>query len=213
MMIARLAQNLLSFKVKRKVWLLSLLRTFMGISCIISEVKLSNSVQCAAVCAALFLPGQGGLTLMLVGAAAAGARVALGAVASYCRRHVMITAEIDSRDDAYRWVMHWLSQHPKLGKRSTIVSVTTNFSCFGTAIAQQPLVPAAGSVAAGTTAGNDGSSSSSQDSIIEQGPPVAYLPAPGDHFLTYRGKLMMISRKRTAGNPQLAANARWGQRP
>eukprot|EP00775_Hariotina_reticulata_P013700 gene13700-13822_t len=86
-----------------------------------------------------------------------------------------------------------------------MVSVTTNFSCFGTAIAQQPLVPAAASATAGSMAGND---SGRNGSSSEQGPPVAYLPAPGDHLLTYRGKLMMISRRRTAGNPQLAANAR-----
>jgi hypothetical protein len=41
---------------------------------------------------------------MAVGAAAAGARLALGSALRYCRRHVMVTAEIDSRDDAYRWV-------------------------------------------------------------------------------------------------------------
>ena len=28
----------------------------------------------------------------------------------YCKRHVMVQAEVDSRDDAYRWLMHWLSR-------------------------------------------------------------------------------------------------------
>jgi hypothetical protein len=41
---------------------------------------------------------------MAVGAAAAGAKLVLGSALRYCRRHVMVTAEIDSRDDAYRWV-------------------------------------------------------------------------------------------------------------
>lgn len=47
---------------------------------------------------------QGGLMLMLIGAAAAGARSAVNSGLRYCRRAVMVTAEIDSRDDAYRWV-------------------------------------------------------------------------------------------------------------
>ncbi|WIA09054.1 hypothetical protein OEZ85_008468 [Tetradesmus obliquus] len=135
---------------------------------------------------------SGGLVLMAVGAAAAGARLALGSALRYCRRHVMVTAEIDSRDDAYRWVMHWLSQHPKFSN-STMVSVTTNLSgTFGTSVVQHPLA----------------SSSSSSSSKAGEGPPVAYLPAPGDHLLRYQGRWLCISRRRATGNPQLAANAR-----
>ncbi len=37
---------------------------------------------------------------------------------------------------------------------------------------------------------------------------VLYVPAPGDHLLEYHGKWIWISRKRQAGNPQLAAHAR-----
>ncbi|WIA29129.1 hypothetical protein OEZ86_011640 [Tetradesmus obliquus] len=133
---------------------------------------------------------SGGLVLMAVGAAAAGARLALGSALRYCRRHVMVTAEIDSRDDAYRWVMHWLSQHPKFSN-STMVSVTTNLSgTFGTSVVQHPLA------------------SSSSSSKAGEGPPVAYLPAPGDHLLRYQGRWLCISRRRATGNPQLAANAR-----
>ncbi|KAF6266677.1 P-loop containing nucleoside triphosphate hydrolase protein [Scenedesmus sp. NREL 46B-D3] len=118
---------------------------------------------------------SGGLVLMAVGAAAAGARLALSSALRYCRRHVMVTAEIDSRDDAYRW-------------RDTNLAGT-----FGTSVVQHPLAS---------------SSSSSSSSKGGEGPPVAYLPAPGDHLLRYRGKWMCISRRRAAGNPQLAANAR-----
>lgn len=60
---------------------------------------------------------------MAVGAAAAGARLALGSALRYCRRHVMVTAEIDSRDDAYRWVspaacctQHTLCSHTETGE-------------------------------------------------------------------------------------------------
>lgn len=50
---------------------------------------------------------QGGLTLMLLGGAAAGAAALSRRVAHYAARSVMVTAEIDSRDDAYRWVCAW----------------------------------------------------------------------------------------------------------
>lgn len=110
----------------------------------------------------------------------------------YCKRHVMVQAEVDSRDDAYRWLMHWLSRHPKFS-RATNVSVTTNLTgTFGTS------VPAIASAAAAAGAGAGG-------------PPVTFLPAPGDHLLSYKGRWMMISRQRTSGNPQLAANARSGR--
>jgi hypothetical protein len=90
--------------------------------------------------------------------------------------------------------MHWLSQHPKF-KNSTMVSVTTNLAgTFGTSVVQHPLASS--------------SSSSSSSSKGGAGPPVAYLPAPGDHLLRYQGKWMCISRRRATGNPQLAANAR-----
>jgi hypothetical protein len=69
------------------------------------------------------------------------------------------------------------------------VSVTTNLTgTFGTSI---PALQAAAAAGGG-------------------GPPVAFLPAPGDHLLSYKGRWMLISRQRTSGNPQLAANARWG---
>lgn len=107
----------------------------------------------------------------------------------YCKRHVMVQAEVDSRDDAYRWLMHWLSKHPRFIS-ATNVSVTTNLTgTFGTS------VPAIASSAA--AAGGPG------------GPPVTFLPAPGDHLLSYKGRWMLVSRQRSSGNPQLAANARY----
>lgn len=78
---------------------------------------------------------QGGLTLALFGGALAAARVGIDYGLRYCRRQFMVTAEIDSRDDAYRWMMHWLSQHPQF-KKSNVVSVTTSLNSFGTSVAQ-----------------------------------------------------------------------------
>lgn len=65
----------------------------------------------------------------------------------------MVQAEVDSRDDAYRWLMHWLSQNPRFMGRATNVSITTNLTgTFGTSI---PAVTSAVATAAGGAAGAD----------------------------------------------------------
>jgi hypothetical protein len=107
----------------------------------------------------------------------------------YCKRHVMVQAEVDSRDDAYRWLMHWLSKHPRFST-ATNISVTTNLTgTFGTSV---PAFASSAAAAGGPS-----------------GPPVTFLPAPGDHLLSYKGRWMLVSRQRSSGNPQLAANARY----
>ncbi|KAF8072923.1 BCS1 [Scenedesmus sp. PABB004] len=132
---------------------------------------------------------SGGLTLAVLGGSLAAARLALGAAVQLAARRVMIRAEVDSRDDAYRWIMAYLADHPRF-KRATSVSVTSSLSCFGaTGLPVQPLT--------GAGADDEGAP-----------PPVTYLPAPGDHLLRHRGRWMLISRRRGTGNPQLAANAR-----
>jgi chaperone BCS1 len=99
---------------------------------------------------------------------------------------VNMPCQVDSRDDAYRWLMHWLAQHSSIS-RSRAVSVTTAMSAFGTSA----LPP--GAVTAATDAAT---------------PSVHYLPAPGDHVLRYKGCWVWVRRQRASGNPQLASNAR-----
>ncbi|KAL6756916.1 BCS1 N terminal-domain-containing protein [Haematococcus lacustris] len=111
---------------------------------------------------------QGGLVLAAVGLLAAAAK-SLGEVAiEYTQRKLFVQMEIDSRDDAYRWMMVWLAQHPSF-RDSPRVSVTTSLTAFG-------------------SSGLEGSLVGSKKVML--------LPAPGDHVLNHQRRWVWISRKR-----------------
>eukprot|EP00201_Polytomella_parva_P012687 CAMPEP_0175059870 /NCGR_PEP_ID=MMETSP0052_2-20121109/12675_1 /TAXON_ID=51329 ORGANISM="Polytomella parva, Strain SAG 63-3" /NCGR_SAMPLE_ID=MMETSP0052_2 /ASSEMBLY_ACC=CAM_ASM_000194 /LENGTH=286 /DNA_ID=CAMNT_0016325473 /DNA_START=257 /DNA_END=1114 /DNA_ORIENTATION=+ len=92
----------------------------------------------------------------------------------HAKRRFLVRAELDSRDDAYRWVMHWLSQHPTF-RKSQHVSVSTSLSSFGWS--------------ADTTADDS-------DRLASR---IMYLPAPGDHVLRFKGRWLWLSRRRPTG--------------
>jgi hypothetical protein len=46
------------------------------------------------------------------------------------KRRFLVRAEMDSRDDVYRWMMHWLAQHPDFADLRSF-SVTTSLKKFG----------------------------------------------------------------------------------
>ena len=70
---------------------------------------------------------QGGLTLMVVGACAALAKTLFDHVVEMAQRRLFVRADIDSRDDIYRWIMHYLSEHPDF-KDSSRVSMLTSLA-------------------------------------------------------------------------------------
>ena len=45
-------------------------------------------------------------------------------------RRCVVTAEIDSRDDSYRWVLTWLMSHPELAT-NTHFTVSTTLRRYG----------------------------------------------------------------------------------
>mmetsp|Transcript_23189 Transcript_23189/g.59226 ORF Transcript_23189/g.59226 Transcript_23189/m.59226 type:complete len:439 (-) Transcript_23189:395-1711(-) len=114
---------------------------------------------------------SGGLALMAVGVVGAGLRSLGERVIEYAKRKLFVRMEIDSRDDAYRWVMAWLSGHPQF-RASARVSVTTSLAAFGTSGLEGSLVGAKR---------------------------VFLLPAPGDHLLRHNGRWVWLSRRRAAG--------------
>ncbi|KAG1679944.1 hypothetical protein FOA52_007008 [Chlamydomonas sp. UWO 241] len=149
--------------------------------------------------AASFLPGifsfgdnqfaSGGLALMAVGALAALAKRAWDVALELALRRLFMTAELDSRDDAYRWLMHWLSRHDGFA-HSPRVSVLTSLAPYG-----------------GRGVGALGAA----DPHAHGAPPgrVLFLPAPGDHVLRFRGRWLWVSRARASP----AAQAQSGGRP
>ena len=55
---------------------------------------------------------QSGLVAMAAGAVGALLRRAAQTLLEAAQRHFVVRAQIDSRDDAYWWVMHWLAHRP-----------------------------------------------------------------------------------------------------
>lgn len=50
--------------------------------------------------------------------------------AQHAKRKLLVRAEVDSRDDAYRWLMHFLAQHDQF-RASRHVSISTSLGAFG----------------------------------------------------------------------------------
>jgi mitochondrial chaperone BCS1 len=55
---------------------------------------------------------SGGFVLMLIGGLAAWLRNAPGRAYNWVYRHVVLTIEVNSRDDAFEWFRVWLARHP-----------------------------------------------------------------------------------------------------
>lgn len=55
---------------------------------------------------------SGGFVLMLIGGLAAWLRVVPGRAYRWAYRHVVLTVEVNSRDDAFEWFRVWLARHP-----------------------------------------------------------------------------------------------------
>lgn len=76
-----------------------------------------------------------------------------------------------------RWLMHWLAQHPSF-QHSPRVTILTSLAAFGTRALEASLV------------------GSKQ---------VLYIPAPGDHLVSYGGKWIWVTRARASGAAQASA--------
>jgi hypothetical protein len=134
------------------------------------------------------------------GALAAAAAATLSLAGSALASRLIFEAEVDSRDDAYRWLMLWLSLSNSGGSggaaasRASRVSVTTSMRAFGTSTD----VPV-------TIEGGDNGDGSSDDED-EKTPttktaPFALLPAPGTHLIWHNNsRPFIVSRRRSPGH-------------
>ncbi|KAJ3186504.1 hypothetical protein HDU85_007324 [Gaertneriomyces sp. JEL0708] len=113
----------------------------------------------------------GGLTLAVLGALAAGAGILWGYCLEFVKRKVIVSAEFDSRDEVYSWILSFLADHP-MAKKTTRFSVTT-------------------SVKVGQRSGGDINQS------YQELAPVYYLPSPGTHIFTFAGRILWLSRERS----------------
>ena len=52
---------------------------------------------------------QGGLVVMAVGVGVSAMQRMVEALAEMCKRACFVRLQVDSRDEGYRWLMHWLA--------------------------------------------------------------------------------------------------------
>ncbi|KND00362.1 uncharacterized protein SPPG_04686 [Spizellomyces punctatus DAOM BR117] len=112
----------------------------------------------------------GGLTLAVFGAVIASAGVLWRYVWEFLQKQLIVSAEFDSRDEAYSWLLSFLADHP-MSQRTTRFSVTT-------------------SIKPGQK------SDSEQGDAYLNLPRVYFLPSPGTHLFTFNKRILWLSRER-----------------
>lgn len=116
---------------------------------------------------------SGGLTLMVIGSAAATLRRLPGQIREFLERRLSITVEIPDRDPAFRWIQGWLAEH-RYARRARDLSLTTTW------VAREP----------DASIDDDGPSGTASEAKF------LLTPAPGMHLMTYRGRLLVLYRTR-----------------
>ncbi|KAF9999283.1 hypothetical protein BGZ79_007097 [Entomortierella chlamydospora] len=111
----------------------------------------------------------GGFQLALIGGILAGIRVLGSHAIEYLKKQIVVTAEFDSRDESYSWILNWLSDHP-YSKKATQFSVSTTIARGAQKINGE---------------GGDGAVAATY-----------FLPAPGLHFFWYKNRLLWLHRER-----------------
>ncbi|KAF9170467.1 hypothetical protein BGX20_008931 [Mortierella sp. AD010] len=111
----------------------------------------------------------GGFQLALIGGILAGIRVLGSHAIEYLKKQIVVTAEFDSRDESYSWILNWLSDHP-YSKKATQFSVSTT-------------------IARGAQKINGEGGDSAVTATY-------FLPAPGLHFFWYKNRLLWLHRER-----------------
>jgi chaperone BCS1 len=112
---------------------------------------------------------SGGLILMLSGAALALARHIPGKVWSWVKNRCLLQIDIPDREPAFQWLDKWLAAHAYSQKRARRLTVRV----------QQP----------------DHSQRAAEPGGDHR-PRVLFSPAPGEHWLWYRGRLVILNRQR-----------------
>ncbi|KAG2203195.1 hypothetical protein INT46_006708 [Mucor plumbeus] len=122
----------------------------------------------------------GGLQLAVIGGALAGFRYFSGYFLEFLKKKTIVTADFDSRDESYSWILNWLSEQPYSQKTSRF-SVSTSILRAGQRLPGEGL-----------------------DANL---PPVYFLPSPGIHFFTYKKRLVWMTRERPGTSSPAAAVA------
>ncbi|KAI8378422.1 P-loop containing nucleoside triphosphate hydrolase protein, partial [Blakeslea trispora] len=122
----------------------------------------------------------GGLQLAVIGGALAGFRYFGVYFLDYLKKQTIVTADFDSRDESYSWILNWLSEQP-YSRNTSRFSVSTSILRAGQRLPGEGL-----------------------DAML---PPIYFLPSPGTHFFTYKNRILWMTRERPGTSSPAAAVA------
>jgi mitochondrial chaperone BCS1 len=119
----------------------------------------------------------GGLSLMLIGSAAALMRKFPAQLWAFIERRLSISLEIADRDPAFRWVQTWLAAHPH-SRRIRDLSLTTTW------VSTEPDP----TIETGPYCSQPSGPASQAKFLLS--------PAPGIHIMIYRRRILILTRVR-----------------
>lgn len=122
---------------------------------------------------------SGGLSLMVVGTAAALLHKVPGQLWTFLQRRLSITVEVPDRDPAFRWLQVWLAAQPYAGRARDLSLATT-------------WVPADAESDSAVVFDPDDSAATGPNSRVK----FLLSPAPGTHLMLYRNRLLILKRSR-----------------
>lgn len=120
---------------------------------------------------------SGGLTLMMIGSAVTFLRHLPRRIWAFVERRLSISIEIPDRDPAFRWIQGWLAEH-RYTRRARDLSLTTTW-----------VVRDADPEVSSDPDYNHSSGPASEARFLLS-------PAPGVHWLSYRGRPLILYRTR-----------------
>ncbi|KAJ3070104.1 hypothetical protein HDU98_006843 [Podochytrium sp. JEL0797] len=127
---------------------------------------------------------QSGVTLAVIGAAAAVLRLATGALWSYAERKLIVKVEIDGKDESYNWLLAWMADQDFVRK-------STRFS-----------------VLVAPSAGRASTANPELDDELAHMPNYSFLPSPNcTHWFWYRNRIMWLTRTRPKATNATMANS------
>ncbi len=111
----------------------------------------------------------GGLILMIGGGLVAYFREVPTTVWTWLKRRWVIEIDILDREPAFEWIDRWLAAHSYSRDRARSLTVKTQLVDYN---------------------------ERQQDPTMDARPRILFSPAPGEHFLFYRGRLVILTRER-----------------
>lgn len=111
----------------------------------------------------------GGLILMVGGALVAYCREVPSKIWTWLKRRWLIEIDVLDRDQAFEWIDKWLAQHSYSRDRARSLTVKTQCVDYRERQAAPTMDPR---------------------------PRILFSPAPGQHYLFYRGRLVILNRQR-----------------